>query len=159
MKKTIILLLLTLSLASCGAKTSPLEYQKNVASASFTLVIEDEEFGLTLSVADGRLDVTSPECLRGAAVILNSGKTILQTGDVGYEIPERFAKNISPVLSAFSLPDDSADVAVAGDDRRVVTVPYQSGEYKITLGDAGLPEEIEFKGERPFVMTGIRIEK
>ena len=153
----ILLIVCSLPLASCKAKTSPLAYQQGVESAVFEIVFGDSLFKAELFPAKSRLTVISPERIEGIELAVCDGKYCLISGDVNFELPTSLLPLVSPVFRAFSLSDGRAKTSTSGDDVRVVKVSCDDGDYEIRLLPDGKPSEITFKGTRDFTMKDIEV--
>lgn len=153
----ILLIVVMLTVPSCGARPSPLAYQQGIGSAVFELAFEESSFTVELFPGQNRLKVISPERIEGAELFVRDGRYYLSSGDAEFELPSSLLPLVSPVFSAFSLPDEGAKTSTSGDDVRVVKVSTDDGDYEIRLSPSGTPSEIAFKGTRDFTVKGIKL--
>ncbi|MBR6918598.1 MAG: hypothetical protein IKN38_10475 [Clostridia bacterium] len=157
MKKVFVLMIaFALFLPSCAAEaSSPLAYQRGISSVTFNARIGEEEFSLELT--RGKLTVLAPEAIAGAALIRSTEKYSLIAEGEEFELPQALIPYISPVFSAFSLPEENARAA-EGDGKKIA-VEYGGGVYTVELSDGGKPERIGYEGVREFTLYNIIIQK
>ena len=105
----------------------------------------------------GKLTVLAPEAIAGAALIRSTEKYSLIAEGEEFELPQALIPYISPVFSAFSLPEENARAA-EGDGKKIA-VEYGGGVYTVELSDGGKPERIEYEGVREFTLYNIIIQK
>lgn len=152
MKRLSIILLpiILLSLFSCrGQKYDILSYQEKEIEASCTL---NGEYKIKVTKKDGASSVSfiEPPSLSHFSFTLKDERLVARADDLEIPLSGESAQGVYALLSMFSLSEEC--LVRAGTEEGVEIFEFSSdeGEYKLTMGEAGVPKRIEISSENFF---------
>lgn len=157
--------LLALALSSCADAGSPgasvLWYQNGVTKAEMTLSAGKGEYALALTRTDAetRLELLSPENIKGVKITRASGAYYISSGETKIPLSADVFSGVAPILDALSLPEEEIrDVSLAENGESIFTVESERGVYTVSVGKDGMPRKITYEGERTFELSNITLE-
>ena len=148
MKKLVFILLpvIFLMLFSCqGQKYDILSYQEKEIEADCTL---NGEYKIKVSKKDGVSSVSfaEPLSLSYFSFTLKDGEIKARAHDLEIPLNNESYQGVYALLSMFSLSDECLVYAGTNGESEVFEFSSNTGEYKLTMGEAGVPKTIEITG-------------
>lgn len=149
MKRLVFILLpiLILSLFSCQEqKYDILSYQEKEIEADCTL---NDEYKIKVTKKDGVSTVSfaEPHSLSYFSFTLKNGEITAKASDLEIPLNNERYQGAYALLSMFSLSDECLVYAGTNGETEVFEFSSDTGEYKLTMGEAGVPKTIEIFGD------------
>lgn len=139
----LIPLLFVVCLISCKQEYNILEYQNYNIEASCT-VNDKYSVNITKSNDVKRLEICSPDTLKGILFEIRDDKAFAIKDDIEIPVSTDSLKGIGALLNSFSLSEDAMTTVSLNN---IISFDTDYGLYTVTYGENNLPQNIKIAGD------------